>query len=380
MSMRILPTPSAVDRQSGFSLIELMIALVVGLIVVGAAGQYYLGSKLTFNSQTQNGRLQESGRFALEFMARDLRMGGFTGCGSRGRNGVPLLYRSYLNATAYPFDVEFGVSGYEASSSAPGQTVTLNATNPAPGGTWVPELPAGGGGSIASQMRSRALPGSDAVIVRSTDVGLPLVSPFTSGSQIFADNQPTDIATGDILLVSDCLQMQMFQATNVTDGGTRLNIVGSRGGSFTPGNAENINARGPVTNFGPGSEVAKVRTFAYFVGQGADGQPALYREALEGSSLVAEELISGVESMQVLYGVDLTGNRVVDSYVTASAMADWSQVLSVRIALLVRSPEEFTEDEDERSFLLAGTIVNPVDDRRQRRVFETTIALRNRMP
>lgn len=378
--MKTLSDPRGAFRQAGLSLVELMIGMVLGLLVVGAAGQYYLASKMTFNSQTQNGRLQEAGRFALEFMARDLRMGGFTGCGSRGRNGVPLLFRNYLNSTVYPFDVELGVSGHEASGSAPGQTVALSATNPAPGGSWAPALPAGGSGSLASQMPIRALPGSDTVVVRSAGAGLPLVSPYTSGSQIFADNQPTDIDTGDIVMVSDCLQMQVFQATNVAVGGTRINIVGSRGGAFSPGNAENINARGPVTNFGPGSEVSKVRTFAYFVGQGGDGTPALYRESLEGGSLVAEELISGVESMQVLYGVDATGNLVVDNYVTASAVADWSQVLAVRIALLVRSPEEFTEDDDARSFQLAGTTVNPVDDRRQRRVFETTIALRNRMP
>lgn len=377
--MKALSMHHASLRQAGFSLIELMIAMVLGLIVVGAAGQYYLASKSTFNSQTQNGRLQESGRFALEFMARDLRMGGFTGCGSRGRTGTPVLYRSYLNSTAYPFDVELGVSGHEASGSAPGQTVNLGATNPAPGGTWAPALPAGGGGSLASQMPTRAVAGSDSVVVRSAGDGLPLVSPFTSGSQIFAANQPSDIVTGDILMVTDCLQMQVFQATNVAASGSRINIVGSRGGAFTPGNADNINARGPVTNFGPGTEVAKVRTFAYFVGQGQDGTPALFREALEGSSLVAEELISGVESMQVLYGVDLSGNLVVDSYVTASAVAAWSQVLSVRIALLVRSPDEFAEDTDTRSYVLAGTTINPVDDRRQRRVFETTIALRNRM-
>lgn len=370
-------------RTRGFSLLEMMIAMLLGLIVVGAAGQYYLANKISFNSQMQNGYLQESGRFALEFMARDARMGGFSGCGSRSYNRTPDTIRSYLNSSVYPYDFALGVSGYEATGTQPGQTFNLGATNPAPGGSWAPTLPASGG-AANSQIAARAIPGSDVLVVRSLSPNsLPLVPPYTSGSQIFVSQPPAghsaELSSGDIVMVTDCSQLQIFQATNVSTGGPSINIVGSQGGNFSPGNASNINETGPITAFGAGSEVARVRSYAYFVGQGADGTPALYRETIEGQGAFTEELISQVETLQVLYGLDDSGNMIVDRFVAANAVPDWSDVVAVRLSILVRSPEEFIAGADNTTYPVAGTTINPVNDRRQRRVFESTVALRNRM-
>ncbi len=381
--MNRLVTTQRLARVQGFSLIEMMIGMVLGLLVIGAAGQYYLANKASFLSQTQNGQLQETGRFALELVARDVRMAGFSGCGSRGYAARPATIRSYLNSTAYPYDFEIGVSGHEAGGTAPDDSYSIGATYPTPGGSWTPALPASGG-SGTSQIAARAIPGSDVLIVRSVSPNsLPLIAPFTSGSQIFVSlpetGQTNEIGTGDIVMVTDCMQMQIFQATNVSTSATQINVVGSQGGGHTPGNASNINARGPVTAFGEGTEIARVRSYAYFVGQGSDGAPALYREFLEGRELVTEELISHVESFQVAYGVDDSGNLVVDRYIAASAVTDWNSVVSVRVGLLIRSPDEFADSSDSQTYQVAATELNPIDDRRQRRVFESTIALRNRM-
>lgn len=382
---RLVTKRQHVSDARGFSLIEMMIAMVLGLLIIGAAGQYFLANKATFRSQTQNGQLQETGRFAMELIGRDVRMAGFNGCGSRMYSSSPITVINYLNSAVYPYNLGAGVFGYEAAGTAPGQTFALSATYPAPGGTWTPTLPASGG-SGTSQIAARAIPGSDVLVVRSASpYRLPLIAPFTSGSQIFVSLPPpgsvNEIVSGDIVMVTDCLQMQIFQATNVATGATRINVVGSQGGSFQPGNARNINERGPVTAFVEGSEIARIRSFTYFVGQGGDGTPALFREFLDGQGIVTEELISHVESFQVAYGIDDTGNLVVDRYIAANAVGanQWNNVLSVRLGLLVRSPDEFSDSADTQTYQVAGTVLNPVDDRRQRRVFETTIALRNRM-
>ena len=68
----------------GVSLVELMVAMVLGLFLVGVMGMIFLGSKGTFQSQNHVSRLQESARFTVDTLAADLRMSGFRGCRGTG--------------------------------------------------------------------------------------------------------------------------------------------------------------------------------------------------------------------------------------------------------------------------------------------------------
>jgi len=362
----------------GLSLIELMVSMVLGLLLLAIVGQVYLLNKASFTAQEQQGLLQESGRFALEFLARDARMSGLVGCSSRRPLELPLPVRNYLNVTAYPFNVTQGVYGHEADGSGVGDTLALGATNPtADGGAsdWTPALPTGTYSLVDS-----ALPGSDVLVLSGMDPGIPLVAPFTSGAQIFVAST-AGFARGDILLVTDCQQAQVFQATNVVAASG--NITGSNAVA-TPGNASNISERGPTGPFQAGSEVARVRSYAYYVGRGASDAPALFRESLQrtasgNADMQPEELIDGVESMQVLYGIDGNHDYIVDAYVSADAVGDWQTVRALQVALLVRSRDDYTTTPDAGTHDVGGTLVDPVDDRRQRRVFTSTIALRNRL-
>lgn len=62
---------------AGFSVVEVMIALVVGLVVVAGASQMYLGSKQGWRLNEAQSRMQEDGRFALEYLARNIRLAGY---------------------------------------------------------------------------------------------------------------------------------------------------------------------------------------------------------------------------------------------------------------------------------------------------------------
>lgn len=368
--------PAHVSRtQRGLTLVELMVALVLGLLLMAVVGQVYLVNRATFTAQEQQGLLQEGGRFALEFLARDARMAGLTGCSSRRPPDQPLQVRNYLNNTSYPFDPMLGVRGYDANGTRLGADYDIAATYPEPSGSasdWSPALP--------GTLDDEAIAGSDVLVLTGMDVGIPLVAPYTSGSQVFVANVG-DIVVGDVLMVTDCQQAQVFQATNVTAGSG--NIVGSGAAGFVPGNAGPIAERGPAGPFQNGSEVARVRAYAYFVGVGASDAPALFRQSLgsDGTSaaLNPEELIDGVESMQVQYGVDDDLDFIVDRYLDAATVPDWNLVRAIRVGLLVRTPEEYGTDADAADYDVAGTTIDPVDDRRVRRVFTSTIALRNRL-
>jgi len=359
--------------QRGLTLIEMMVAMVLALLLTAAVLQVYLLNKTTFTAQQQSGIVQESGNFALEYLTRDARMAGLAGCSSRRSGTQPLPVHNYLNSTAYPFDlIGHGISGFESTGTGVGATYNITATNPAPGGGWTPALPTG-----ANALDGKALPGSDVLVVSGISPDdIPLVAPFTSGSQIFVDDV-RDITNGEILVVTNCQQAEVFQATNVVSASN--NIVGSSAGSYTPGNAENIASTGPEGPFTEGTRVSRLRSYAYYVGRGTDGTPSLYRASLRGSAMEDQELVPGVDSMQIVYGVDGNEDYIVDDYRDASAVTDWQQVRAIRVSLLMRSPEEFLDGMDTATYNLAGTTINPVDDRRQRRVFSSTIALRNRL-
>ena len=80
--MNILPTTALrapADKQSGFSLVELMIMLVIELCVIGAAITVYLKIQDTYRTADTLGRLQESARHAMSIVEADVRMAGFWG-------------------------------------------------------------------------------------------------------------------------------------------------------------------------------------------------------------------------------------------------------------------------------------------------------------
>ena len=67
---------------TGFTLVELLVSVAIGLFLVAVVGGVYLSSKGSFNYQDAMSRLQENSRFAMERMARDIRMAGYNGCGN----------------------------------------------------------------------------------------------------------------------------------------------------------------------------------------------------------------------------------------------------------------------------------------------------------
>ena len=66
--------------QTGLSLIEIMIALLIGAFLIGGVLQIFIGSKQTYRMQEALSRLQENGRFAMDFLAKDIRMAGYREC------------------------------------------------------------------------------------------------------------------------------------------------------------------------------------------------------------------------------------------------------------------------------------------------------------
>lgn len=366
--MRISPQSMRRD-QSGITMVEIMVALTVSLILMAGVIQIFISSKATYRTQTEAARLQENARFAAEFMARDIRMAGFTGCASRPNDETTPSDRvtnTLNNAGQLAYNFTVGIEGYNDVSSSP---TYLTAAGVTPNS------------------------GTDVIIVRqSSDAGVR-ISSNNNGAQLFAEHKSTQsgacsdgsnmlsgLCANDIVMVSDCQKSRIFQITQLTETSGELNVVHSNK-SITPGNAQSSwggNSDPEEEQFGPGSEIVKIATYAYFIDNNANGTPALFRT--EGTAATTLELIEGVEDMQVEYGEDTTGelDGVADVYRTANAVTDWERVVSVRLHLLLRSNSSYVTDNEQPVLFNNTTFTPAAGDRYLRRVLTKTIALRNR--
>lgn len=70
-------TLETVKNQFGFSLVEIMVALLLGLFLISTVIQLFVNSKEAYRFQNALSRIQENGRLAMESMATDIRMAGY---------------------------------------------------------------------------------------------------------------------------------------------------------------------------------------------------------------------------------------------------------------------------------------------------------------
>jgi type IV pilus assembly protein PilW len=366
--------------EGGVTLVELMIAMTLGLVLTAGVIQVFIGNRTTYALNEGLAWIQENARFTLDYMANHTRMAGYMGCLSN----VQVFNNLAGPPNNFMVDLTNGIQGHEFVGTSAGQAYPAAATNPLPLGNanaWSPALPP----ELANP--ARVIPGSDVVVIRYVaSNGQSLVSPFSDSSQLFVA-PPDDFIEGEILVVTDCQKASIFQLTQPQLAGGKINLVHSNNNTFVPGNVSPT--WGTQQSYGLGSEVARLQAFAFYVGRGQSDAPSLFQLRLQPLSLTttafqAEELIEGVDTLQVRYGLDTDNDRQVDVWQSAnlvSAANNWARVVSAELSVLMRSPEEYGTDVDTvNDYEVGGLSFDPVDDRRLRKVFTTTVGLRNRLP
>jgi type IV pilus assembly protein PilW len=347
-------------RQRGFSLVELMVALTLSLLLLAGALSILYSSKLTNTENERLARLQEAGRTVLELMLRDARAAGYQGC-SR-----PVYVDQFVNglssAGTLLWNLALPLEGYDAAS-----------------GAFAPGV---GSPALDAAVVPSATAGSDIVAFRTTRQGQPLfrttaaiktVPELALALQV-TRNAGTTVPAGTPMVVGDCSGSSVFMATSFTTTSGTTATIEHVTGDGTTGNVDGDLARG---GFDVGALVMPMQTVIYYVRDSATAGvgPTLWQRV---GSADPQELIQGVENMQFTYGVDTDGDLLVNDYRLASAVTDWNQVVSLTLAVLIRSPEEAGVERDNRTYNLLGTDFGPFNDRRQRAVFTTTVVLRNR--
>ncbi|MEQ9463811.1 MAG: PilW family protein [Haliea sp.] len=332
--------PLLKTRTGGFSLIEFMVAMVLGIILIGGAVSVYLASKRSYTEVEQVAALSENGRFALQILNDSLRHAGFFGA-------------------ANPRDVrpDGGLAGIV--SDCTGDAAALDT------GRFLVATSADVDGDAYGCVTD-ALPNTDVLVVKQA-----LPRPLRDSDP----NDATDIPDGVIDFPTALSDQDIYIIAN-SEAGLILD------GADTP------------PDVAPGGEFALAeawpyRVYVYYV---RDAEvPTLSRRELtwNGAALAMDEppedLVEGVENFRVMFGLANPATREVNRWVNMGGVADWDRVAAVEVFLLLRSATTDTDYRDEKAYQLGDLVITPATDanydettRRARRLLvHSAISLRN---
>lgn len=318
---------SAAARVRGLSLIELMVGMVIGLMLSGAAIGVFLSNKQVFTTTENLGRMQDNGRFAFESLARDLREAGGNPCSRH----LPIAN-------------------------------TLNDPEDNWWSNWGEPV----------QGTDGAAGGSDSIIIKSGgDTGLSITEHSANSAQFKVSSNNHGLKDGDILMACDYKQAAIFQATNTNEANR---TVVHNTGTGTPGNCSkglgfkqpmDCSTNGTAYEYSVNSMLTKLQAVRWYVADNGRGGNSLFRDTLgvTGASEAgtsAEEMIDGVVALQLSYLVSGASDYVVASSVAADR---WRDVIAVRADLTLQSESK------------VGTDGNALQ-----RDFSHIVTLRNRNP
>ncbi len=329
---------------SGFSLVELMLAMLIGLIIMGGVMQLFVSTRDTQRSSEDQLALLGDARFAIDTIAYDLRHAGVWG---RHNNGQLIACHSdTTTALACPTGSEMGTATGDCVDY---EYINFNApvfgtdnSNPY-------------AGTCANQSYQA---GTDVLSVR------------------YADTNWVDTADLEANVV--------YVRSNLKSG-----MVFKSAGATYPTSGSIFYKWDDATATSNHLLISRTYYVSDYTDTSGDGLPSLRRVDLTtGPALEGDVLLSGVENFQLEFGVDIGTDGVagsdkdgqVDSYVKAGNVSSWSdgEVLSVRIWLLMRSDRVDRDNIGKaQEFTFAGETVTTTNDGYRRYLVSSVVKLRN---
>ena len=318
----------------GFSLIELMVAMTVGLILIAGLAVLFANSSQTGNDLERSIRQMENGRYAAELLNENISIAGYYG----ELSGVGLTYATPGSSCATTIA---GLMWDNAGLTIPAAVTGFTASQAA---------------ALACLDNYKA--GTAALALR-----------FLDTSPITASATTTD---GNVYLqTSRC----------ATDPNATKFIVSTSSADFTLHDLD-------CTAI---NKVQRYVTRIYYVancnectGGGIDTIPTLKSAELKGSTITVSPLVEGIEEVAFDYGFDTNGDGTPDTYLAnlsgtaGAADNNWANVSGIRLNILSRATEITSGFSTSRTYVLglAGTR-GPFADAFKRRVYTTTTRINN---
>ncbi len=356
-------------RATGFTIVELMVAMVIALIILGAIGAIYVSSKQSFRVQDNATGIDEVLRAVEEDMSREIRKAGYFGCfrWKDGVTGEPYALTARVptsQAGKFPIPMIGAVPKLGAQYDVSGGSATTSAIVPL-------------------QSSVAPVPGSEFLSLSYGQPQAYLAAAMTSGTAPLTLNRPIPVKDGQPLLLANCDAMTLMRADQ---SGTLSTIA------HDPATGDNTSLGDPVwayTLFTPGAMLMTLQSSVFFLGQ-SSGQPvSLYLLTPDDSTTPAQPLAPNVEQLNFLYGVDTGASYLTwSSAATVTAGSQWPSVRAVKVGLVVSSSADnvaSTTSGQGVNFTwnaAAGRYdsVTTSSDKRLRKAHVFTVAIRGRSP
>ncbi|MEM9372850.1 MAG: PilW family protein [Planctomycetota bacterium] len=384
-----------IKKQAGLSLLEILVALTLGLLVLAGVSQVFVASNISSQTQESLALLQENGRFVVERLKPIGRLANrFTACvndfefdrNSPGFDSQTVVYHLDDTSSGYLDEIhnlgQF-VVGWNFNGTDVGDTYTLGSLVAGGGSTssWADI----DGNPLPADIASRAIAGSDVLVLKATQPRADITVCETNAATYQQvdneiavcdkegdDPEPVGFSEGQMVLVTDCTRVDVFQHSADADS---FVLDRSPGGTLQPGNKAGTWSTHYASLLSPTMSIYSLYQLVYFVRPNAAGEPSLYEwNTAIGPIDDARELIEGVENFQILLG-EYNANREV-VFLEPDQVTDISRVKGIRLSVLLRQegPDAL---QDTATYELNGTTIDPQDDSRIRQVYTTTIGVRN---
>ena len=348
--------PRRVGRDHGFTLIELMVAMLLGLVVIAGVTSVFLAGQQSFRTNNALGDVEDGSRIAFELMSRDIREAGQTGCDSASGRVANVLNNSSNNGgTDWWADWGNALHGYGGANSS---GTDGDADQPDPAVTT--------GTGIGQRVA-----GTDSLEAISAG-NLPVSvkgAPSQTAANFTLNATSSDLYSGEIIMVCSPDHAAMVQISNYNNN--TVTVVHNSGNVVSPGNCAKglgyptscANANGNPYVFPNNSTISAMQVSDWYIGNyNTTGGRSLYRIALVNSggnaAVQAQEIVRNVTDMQITY---LQNPNT--SFVSAANVTDWSQVIAARVTLTVQS-----------TFQRASVKATPIS-----RTYSATTTVRNRV-
>ena len=356
--------------QSGLSLVELMVSLVIASVIMAGVVNTLLAGKSAYLYDEEVAYIQENARFGLDYITKEIRRSGYAGgCNVKG-GGVANTIKS--TSPLADFIKPIPIEGYEGRTGTPS--------------------------TFPAAFSADVFGTTDAFIVRGANSENALTVISHNGGLAEMDVSPDHTYnTGTVMMMSDadCSQIGIF--VNSWTGADSLSHPAGAGASENctanlTGGFDCSSCCGSNNNYSVGSTVYQFSALAFYVGTSNydPNSRSLYVESVgDGGAFTSSEIVSGVEDMQVVYGVDLTAGAqpdgIVNSYLRANQItADeassgtgwigWDRVVSARVTLVLRSRNPIQTKDTTKTLTTLGTSYT---DRYLYQEISTTVNLRN---